>query len=52
MNTPKENSLTDEDFRNKNCLISDEAHHINAETKRKNQLSKEENEIKTLGKIQ
>lgn len=47
MNTPKENSLTNEDFRNKKIvLISDEAHHINVETKRKNQLSKEENEIK------
>jgi type III restriction enzyme len=33
--TPKENSLTFEDFEdNKLALISDEAHHINAETKK------------------
>ena len=44
---PRENALTYEDFKDKKIvLISDEAHHINAETKRKNQLSKEENEIK------
>lgn len=44
---PRENALTYEDFKDKKIvLISDEAHHINAETKRKNQLTKEENEIK------
>lgn len=44
---PRENALTYEDFKDKQIvLISDEAHHINAETKRKNQLTKEENEIK------
>ncbi|MES2766804.1 MAG: DEAD/DEAH box helicase family protein [Bacteroidota bacterium] len=35
LNTPKENSITYEDFEDgKIVLISDEAHHINAETKR------------------
>lgn len=35
LNTPKENSLTYEDFEDKKIvLISDEAHHINAETKK------------------
>lgn len=44
---PRENALTYEDFKDKEIvLISDEAHHINAETKRKNQLTKKENEIK------
>jgi type III restriction enzyme len=37
LNTPRENSLTYEDFQdNKIVFISDEAHHINAETKKKN----------------
>lgn len=41
LNTPRENSLTYEDFTDKKIvLISDEAHHINAETKRKKDLSK------------
>lgn len=36
MTTPKENSITIEDFEDKKIvLISDEAHHINAETKKK-----------------
>ena len=36
LNTPRENSLTYEDFEDKKIvLLSDEAHHINAETKRK-----------------
>jgi len=36
LNTPKENSLTYDDFEDKKIvLISDEAHHINAETKSK-----------------
>lgn len=35
LNTPRENSLTYEDFEDKKIvLISDEAHHINAETKK------------------
>ena len=35
LNTPKENSLTYEDFEDKKIvLLSDEAHHINAETKK------------------
>ncbi len=39
LNTPKENDLTYDDFEdNKIVLISDEAHHINAETKRNNEL--------------
>ena len=43
LNTPKENSLTYDDFEEtKIVLISDEAHHINAETKKKNELNKEE----------
>ncbi|HEC91388.1 MAG TPA: type III deoxyribonuclease, partial [Candidatus Atribacteria bacterium] len=45
MATPRENTITYEDFRDKKIvLISDEAHHINAETKKV--LSKEEREIK------
>lgn len=43
LNTPKENSITYDDFIDKNIvLISDEAHHINAETKKGADLSKEE----------
>lgn len=43
LNTPKENSLTYDDFEEtKIVLISDEAHHINAETKKKNELNIEE----------
>ncbi|CAH1755697.1 7434_t:CDS:10 [Entrophospora sp. SA101] len=45
LNTPRENSLTYEDFQDKKIvLISDEAHHINVETKSGKQLSKEERE--------
>src|SRR6185503_3644582 len=45
LNTPRENSLTYEDFQDKKIvLISDEAHHINVETKSGVQLSKEEKE--------
>lgn len=45
LNTPKENQLTYDDFVDKNIvLISDEAHHINAETKKGGDLSKEEKE--------
>ncbi|MCE8168105.1 MAG: DEAD/DEAH box helicase family protein, partial [Candidatus Moeniiplasma glomeromycotorum] len=45
LNNPQENSLTYEDFsEQKIVLISDEAHHINVETKSRLQLSKEENE--------
>ncbi len=45
LNTPKENSITYNDFvDNKIVLISDEAHHINAETKKGQLLSKEESE--------
>jgi len=43
LNTPKENSLSYDDFQEtKIVLISDEAHHINAETKKKNELKKDE----------
>src|SRR5690606_5800971 len=43
LNTPRENSLTYDDFEEtKIVLISDEAHHINAETKKKNELKKDE----------
>lgn len=43
LNTPKENSITYEDFEEKKIvLISDEAHHINSETKKKNELNVEE----------
>ncbi|MCE8164025.1 MAG: DEAD/DEAH box helicase family protein [Candidatus Moeniiplasma glomeromycotorum] len=45
LNNPQENNLTYEDFsEQKIVLISDEAHHINVETKSHSQLSKEENE--------
>jgi len=45
LNNPQENSLTYEDFQDqKIVLISDEAHHINVETKSGTQLSKEERE--------
>ena len=45
LNTPRENSLTYDDFQDKKIvLISDEAHHINVETKASSQLSKEEKE--------
>lgn len=45
LNTPKENSLTYDDFEDKKLvLISDEAHHINAETKKGNELGTEEKE--------
>ena len=44
LNTPRENSITYEDFEDqKIVLISDEAHHINAETK-KGKLNKSERE--------
>jgi type III restriction enzyme len=43
LNTPRENSVTYEDFENnKIVLISDEAHHINVETKKGNSLTKDE----------
>lgn len=43
LNTPRENSLTYDDFQNRKIvLISDEAHHVNALTKKGNQLSLEE----------
>ena len=43
LNIPKENCLTYEDFEDKNIvLISDEAHHINAETKKGKDLGAEE----------
>ena len=45
LNTPRENSITYDDFQDKKIvLISDEAHHINVETKSGTQLSKEEKE--------
>ncbi|HEI8778032.1 DEAD/DEAH box helicase family protein [Enterobacter cloacae] len=43
LNTPKENSLTYDDFENqKIVLISDEAHHINADTKKGKEVDQEE----------
>ncbi|MEO8961299.1 MAG: DEAD/DEAH box helicase family protein [Ginsengibacter sp.] len=47
LNTPKENNLTYDDFEdNKTVLISDEAHHLNAETKKINELdAKEKDEM-------
>ena len=43
LNIPKENCLTYDDFEDKNIvLISDEAHHINAETKKRKDLGAEE----------
>ena len=43
LNTPRENSITYDDFENnKIVLISDEAHHINAETKKAKDLGKSE----------
>ena len=45
LNTPKENALTYEDFEDeKIALISDEAHHINAQTKKGNELGAVERE--------
>lgn len=45
LNTPKENSLTYDDFEDKKLvLISDEAHHINAETKKGSDLGADEKE--------
>lgn len=46
LNTPKENSITYEDFEDeKIVLISDEAHHINAETKKGKLNKSEKNDI-------
>ncbi|MEX0905209.1 MAG: DEAD/DEAH box helicase family protein [Balneolaceae bacterium] len=43
LNTPRENSITFDDFENeKIVLISDEAHHINAETKSRSQRNQTE----------
>lgn len=43
LNTPRENALTYDDFENqKIALLSDEAHHINAETKKGGKPSQEE----------
>ena len=43
LNAPRENALTYDDFENqKIVLISDEAHHINADTKKGAKLSQEE----------
>ncbi len=43
LNTPKENTITTEDFEDKRIvLISDEAHHISAETKLRNDLTQTE----------
>ncbi|MBU1754250.1 DEAD/DEAH box helicase family protein [bacterium] len=45
LNTPRENSITYDDFADKKIvLLSDEAHHINAETKKGKELTKEEKE--------
>ena len=46
LNTPKENSLTYEDFEDKKIvLLSDEAHHINSETKKG---SKTKDEVESI----
>ena len=46
LNTPRENSLTYEDFEDKKVvLLSDEAHHINAETKKGKKTKEEEEAI-------
>ncbi|MDR2432076.1 MAG: DEAD/DEAH box helicase family protein [Candidatus Margulisbacteria bacterium] len=46
LNTPRENTVTYEDFADqKIALISDEAHHINADTKNKKQSAEELEEI-------
>ena len=46
LNTKKENALTYEDFSNQPIvLIADEAHHLNAATKKEKDLTKEEKEI-------
>ena len=43
LNTPKENSITFDDFIDQRIvMISDEAHHINAETKRGDKLTNDE----------
>ena len=43
LNTPRENGITYRDFEDRRIvLISDEAHHINAETKKGKDISKEE----------
>ena len=43
LNTPRENAVTYEDFEDKKIvLISDEAHHLNVETKKGNKLSQTE----------
>jgi len=43
LNTPRENSVTYDDFEDKKIvLISDEAHHLNVETKKGNKLTQEE----------
>ena len=43
LNVPRENSITYDDFENKRIvLISDEAHHINADTKKGKDISQEE----------
>lgn len=45
LNAPKENSLTYDDFENNEIIfISDEAHHINAETKKSSELNAEDKE--------
>lgn len=55
LNATKENNISYDDFKNKKIvLISDEAHHLNADTKKK--LTKEEENIKnsweyTVGRI-
>ncbi len=56
LNTPKENSLTYEDFDEKRIvLLSDEAHHINAETKKGKQTKDEAEDMvsweRTVDKI-
>lgn len=43
LNTPSENGITFDDFEDKKIvLISDEAHHLNAETKKGSELSQDE----------
>ncbi len=55
LNTPRENALTYEDFDSKIVLLSDEAHHINATTKKgkqnKTELKAKESWEGTVNKI-
>lgn len=48
LNTPKENAITWDDFKNyKICFISDESHHLYASTKKQEEFKKAKGEKKT-----